>query len=591
MFVGFATALVSGCRSGSRHETDAGPLAPSEGGTDSGQPRGASAPPVPGGMTDRALANRYAYIPPQCYTKTKEGAGQKARNPCYACHGQSEPPNFVEDADLQLRWSFPAAAAANYWTNLFDPPVARAPRESDENVLAYVRHRNYVDEDGTIPLARTLAALPPEWDGAGDGKWDGYIPDAWFSFDDQGFDHRPDGALTGWRAFAYYPFLGTFFPTNGSFDDVLVRLDPMLREDRDGHDDARTYAINLAIVEALVSRADVSIEPVDEKAFGVDLDLNGSLGRATRVAFDPETGVSGARSGRMHYVGRANQEEQTGQFPIAVGLFPLNTEFLHSVRYLDIAPDGAVAMAPRMKELRYAKKARWFGHADLKAHAASELVEQTESADGVVQMIWQFDRGVYNNQGWLLQGFIEASDGSLRPQSYEESVYCAGCHGEIGKTTDSIFSFPRKLGRDSRAHGWFHWTQRDLRGLPEPRGRDGQYEYTRYLRENGAGDELRENTEVLNRFFDERGALRPADVARLRKDISYLLLPSAARALDLDRAYRAIVREQTFTRGRDAVLAPSTHVYATAPRGEMTGIEHAVDTRRPRAKSNPKAKP
>jgi len=344
--------------------------------------------------------------------------------------------------------------------------------------------------------------------------------------------------------------------TNGSFDDVLVRLDPMLRQDRDGHPDNRIYETNLAIVSALVTRTNVDIEPVDETALGVDLDLDGKLGRASRVTFD---------KGRMHWVGRASQEEQAGRFPISVGLFPLGTEFLHSVRYLDIATDGTVVMAPRMKELRYAKKARWFSADDLRKHAASELVEQIESPDGALPVLWQIDRGIYNNQGWLLQGFIEAADGSLRPQSYEETAYCAGCHGEIGRTTDSIFSFPRK-------RGYYHWTQHDLRGMSEPRTADGQYEYTRYLRENGGGDELRENREVIDRFFDAHGELRSKEVALLHKDISTLLLPSGPRALDLNRAYHAIVKEQTFARGRDAVLAPSTHVYADAPRGEKTGI-------------------
>ncbi|WP_394834080.1 hypothetical protein LVJ94_47000 [Pendulispora rubella] len=521
-------------------------------------PEMASAPPIPGGMTDRVLGNRYAYIPAQCYTKTRDGAG-KANNPCYACHIHSDPPNFVEDADLQLQWSFHPLAAKNHWSNLFDPPVARAPRERDEDVLAYVRQRNYFDAEGKIALARTLSALPKEWDGSEDGKWDGYIPDAWFSFDNRGYDHRPDGTPTGWRAFAYAPFLGTFFPTNGSFDDVLVRLDPMLREDRDGHPDQRIYEINLAIVSALVARADVAIEPVDENIIGVDLDLDGKLGRATRVTFD---------KARMHWAGRASQAEP-GRFPIVPGLFPLGTEFLHSVRYLDVEPHGGVVMAPRMKELRYAKKVRWYSVDDLRKHAASEIVEQAESADGALPVLWQIDRGIYNNQGWLFQGFIEAADGALRPQSYEETVYCAGCHGEIGRTTDSIFSFPRK-------RGYYHWTQHDLHGMPEPRTRDGQYEYTQYLRENGAGDELRENREVMDRFFDARGNLRPNEVALLHKDISTLLLPSAARALDLNRAYHAIVREQTFARGRDTVLAPSSHVYADAPRGEKTGIARAI---------------
>ncbi len=567
----------TGCRSRDKEVSGrAGPVGFSY---DAASPVGQAAS-IPGGVTqDPVLVNRAAYIPAQCYTKTRATPGERAKNPCYACHVRSEPPNYVQDTDLQVQWSMPAAGWTNHWTNLFDPPYLHGARQSDDEVLAYVRKSNYFDDHGDIPLARTLAKLPPEWDSVGKGQWDGYIPDAAFSFDEKGYDRHADGTPTGWRAFAYYPFLGTFFPTNGSFDDVMIRLDPMLREDREGHFDARTYEINFAIVESLVRRMDVPIEPVDEHEFGVDLDLNGTLGRATQVTFDPETGVTGFGAGQMHYVGRAKELEKDGRFPIAMGLFPLQTEFLHTVRYLDIAKDGTVVMAPRMKELRYAKKVRWYSHELLRMHAMNDINEQLESPDGSLRVLWEGNRGIYNDQGWLYQGFIEAADGSLRPQSYEESAYCYGCHGEVGRTTDGIFSFPRRLGPDSFAKGWFHWTQHDLRALPEPRSGDGQYEYTRYLRENGAGDELRENTEVLHRFFDEKGVLRADQVELLHQDITRLLLPSRERALDLDRAYAGIVREQSFAKGRDAVLAASTHVYAEAPRGEKTGIEHAVDDR------------
>jgi hypothetical protein len=37
------------------------------------------------------------------------------------------------------------------------------------------------------------------------------------------------------------------------------------------------YKTNLAIVEAIITRRDVSIDATDEKALGVDLDKNGKL--------------------------------------------------------------------------------------------------------------------------------------------------------------------------------------------------------------------------------------------------------------------------------------------------------------------------
>jgi hypothetical protein len=45
--------------------------------------------PAPSGVQGYALANRFAYIPPQCYTMTR-GEGGRASNPCYACHVRSE---------------------------------------------------------------------------------------------------------------------------------------------------------------------------------------------------------------------------------------------------------------------------------------------------------------------------------------------------------------------------------------------------------------------------------------------------------------------------------------------------------------------
>src|SRR5262249_4904892 len=145
-------------------------------------------------------------------------------NPCFACHVRSRPPNYADDESLQLTWALPRAAAKNPWTNLFDPPIRRAPKQTDDEVLAYVRRSNYFDERGKLALAAKLVPLVPEWDAQGDRRWDGYTPDAWLHFDDAGYDRGPDGAATGWRAFAYAPFLGTFFPTNGSMDDVLIRL-------------------------------------------------------------------------------------------------------------------------------------------------------------------------------------------------------------------------------------------------------------------------------------------------------------------------------------------------------------------------------
>jgi hypothetical protein len=548
------------------------PAEPFDAGGPSERVRSSLAPPelLPArAMSDRVLTNRYAYIPPQCYTKTRDERG-RAANPCYVCHTPSRAPNYTDDGDLQQVLKLPAGASANPWSNLFSPAVERAPQVSDEALLAYVRKSNYFDDRHEIALHNGLEPLRADWDGEGDGSWQGFLPDAYFRFDEQGYDLRPDGSRTGWRAFAYAPLPGTFFPTNGSAGDVLIRLDNALRETVDGTPDDTITTVNLAIVEALITHRDVVLEPTDEARLGVDLDLDGKLATARVVRADAQRG----EQVRLHYAGRAGRLERSGVFPIASGLFPLGTEFLHTLRYLDLSPQGEVTMSARMKELRYAKKVRWFSYADLRAHAAAELVEENESADGVQYFVWQHDRGIYNGQGWLLQGFIESVDGTLRPQTYEETVFCAGCHGGVGATTDSMFSLPRKLAAPDR--GWFHWEQRGFRGLPEPERSDGALEYTLYLQHNRAGDEFRDNDEVLSRFFTPGGALRPAALRQLHHDIATLLVPSPARALALNRAYRAVVLEQSFAHGRDAVLSASPRVHRRAPTDTPTGIQTIV---------------
>ena len=57
----------------------------------------------------------------------------------------------------------------------------------------------------------------------------------YFNFDNEGFDKDLKNNYTGWRAFAYYPFLGTFWPTNGSTDDVLIRLPETFWKDKNGN--------------------------------------------------------------------------------------------------------------------------------------------------------------------------------------------------------------------------------------------------------------------------------------------------------------------------------------------------------------------
>ncbi|WP_346838142.1 hypothetical protein [Microbulbifer sp. SAOS-129_SWC] len=515
------------------------------------------------------LSNPAAVTPPQCYTKTQTQGGP-ASNPCYVCHTESSAPNFTNDVDLQLAYSFAAPARSNRWHNLFKDRSGYLSSVSDEEILHYVREDNYRAQDGSIPLAEKLTQkLPLHWDGNRNGRWDGYVPDANFNFDRHGFDRDPNGALTGWRALAYTPFPGTFFPTNGSTDDVLIRLPDLYRNDAQGRYSEVIYRVNLAIVEALIKRSDVAIDPVDETTLNVDLDKDGTLATATRVTYD----WAPLQKRFMHYVGAARLAQERGDAPLSAGSYPLGTEFLHSVRYLDVDARGHTTMAPRMKELRYARKVRWVTYYQHRELAAAELKEGHDFPDRLEAVVGDIERGVGNRRGWRYSGFIEDRRGQLRPQSYEELATCAGCHGAIGANVDGGFAMTRKLdAAASFQRGWYHWSQKALAGQPEPLRKDGRGEYAYYLQQVGNADEYRSNAEVRARFFNGDGTLKTAMLERLAADINVLIMPSRRRALDLDKAYRAVVAEQSYREGRDAVLAPRQNLYREVPEGQQTGV-------------------
>ncbi len=517
-------------------------------------------------LSDTVLGNRTAYIPPQCYTKTIDAAGT-AHNPCQTCHVRSRAPHYINDQDLQLSYAFPELALKNPWTNLFVDRSAEVAATAREEILAYVRQDNYRDAERQNILAARLQPPPAEWDVNGDGAWGGYIPDVAFDFDDAGFDIGPDGQMTGWRAFAYQPLPGTFWPTNGSTDDVMIRLPEAYRQTADGTPDRAIYALNLATVEALIKRADVAIPRTDEVALGTDLDRDGMLGTATQITFvfDPKAGEV------MHYLGRAGALQDAGEAPLAAGLFPLGTEFLHSVRYIDFEGDR-IAMAPRLKELRYMRKTRWLTYFDRQEGALAEAKERNSFPDRIAMFFGDAETGISNGTGWRLQGFIEDAAGDLRPQSFEETVFCMGCHGGIGVNDDDVLAFPRKLDADAVQGGWYHWTQHGLYGVPDRMRADGLPEYAHYLRTNGAGDEFRGNAELISRWLDEDGALTPEAAEGFRHDVSALLYPSPERALDLNAAYRMIVREQSFTKGRDATVTPQENVWRAVEQDQPTGI-------------------
>jgi hypothetical protein len=520
-------------------------------------------------LKSKVLSNEVAYIPPQCYTKTIDSENN-VHNPCFTCHQESLPPNYNNDADLQESYAFPEYALTNHWSNLFKDRSQAVAAISDAEILAYIRTDNYQDKKGHIILADTLQMVPTVYDVNQNGRWDGFIPDCYFNFDAQGFDQNNAGEYTGWRAFAYYPFPGTFWPANGSTDDVLIRLPPPFQQNENGEFDLSVYKLNLAIVEALIKRENVAISKTDERLYGVDLDQDGDLASATEIVYH----WAPLEGRQMRYVGKAKQALEAGEQYLAGGLFPLGTEFLHSVRYIDLDEGNQIKMAARMKELRYARKTSWRSYSQHQNFALSEIKEADAFPDRLDHIIGNLEEGVSNQFGWILQGFIEDQKGDLRPQTYEEHVFCVGCHSTLGATTDGMFAFPRKLpGADT----WSHWSQKGLKNIPEPLRKDGEYEYSFYLEHNGAGDEFRANTEIISNFFDENGLLKADKISALHQDISLLLWPSPARALQLNKAYRVIVQEQSFKAGRDATVIPPENVHQKVFEEQTTGIEQLLN--------------
>ncbi len=478
-----------------------------------------------------SIDNPEAVIPSQCYTET-EGIS----NPCWTCHTTSNGTNFMADQDLQQEYAFSDLGLINHWENLFADRSTAIAGISDDAILTYIREDNYT------PLRAALAARR---------DYPGWRPDLDYR---QGFDR--DGFATDgswWRAFRYKPFLGTFWPTNGSTDDILIRLPPKFRKTADGTDSYAIYKLNLSILEAAIAVPDTipdgalerTVEPLDEALAATDLDGDGTVGGL----------ITKIRGLPVRYVGQAADEA------VQRHLYPRGTEFLHTVRYLD--PDRPDLLSVRMKEVRYSKKVlrtdSWYLQ-----HRYEE--EQDAKDQGLLPVFAGSALvGLRNDFGWQLQAFIEDAQGRLRLQSREEHLFCMGCHSTIGVTVDQSFGFPRKV---PGTPGWGH---QDLAGIPDvPQSGLAAPEILTYFRRVGGGDEFRANQEILARFFED-GKVKEALVRQAapggHKDIAWLLTPSRERALALNKAYRALVSEQRFEKGRDAVAAPTEKVHKNIVNG------------------------
>ncbi len=482
-------------------------------------------PQLPPAAPVHTLYNAEGVVPPMCYTRT-----EVKNNPCYVCHqdGIEGRENVMNDADLQEAYSFSDVGMTNQWKNLFEDRRERVKAISDEEILAYIAGDNYSE-------------LPSRLREAG---FKGWIPDlknlhlGKDAFDRHGF--AKDGSH--WVAFNYKPFPSTFWPTNGSTDDVMIRLPEAFRTGKDGRHSADIYKANLAILEAAIKGVtSIGSLPLDEGKIGADLDGDGTLGTATRIA-KADAWVGAAQG--IH---------------LEAHLYPEGTEFLHTVRYVGIGKDGTVGPSARMKEVRYSRKARAYSKP---MYARKYELEAMEKERGNLPAYYDLGHhGLDNGNGWALHGFIEDRKGRLRAMTYEENFSCMGCHNSVGSTIDKTFSFPRKID------GSKGWGYLDLKGMPDaPNQGESLGEIATYLARAGGGSEFRNNDEMTARWFRPDGSVDHEKLKSAR-DVYDLITPSKERALALNKAYRTIVEDQDYIFGKDPVLAPPVNVYEKIDNG------------------------
>ena len=463
--------------------------------------------------------NPESVIPPQCYTKT-EGVN----NPCYACHQSYDSiekrPNQMGDGTLQGNYEFSDVGLTNSWKNLFIDRTSLIAGIDDATIKKYVKEDNYTAslEKDVMPDYMRIENLSS----------------ADNAFDKDGF--AKDGS--GWVSYNYKPFASTFWPTNGSTGDAMIRL-PDDFQTLNGEYNKAIYTLNLSLVEMALKELDtLTVAPVNELVLNIDVNQDGKLTKSV-------TEIS--RS--SHYLGDARA------VPLAHMLYPEGTEFLHTVRYIGVDEDGTIYNAPRMKEVRYMKKHMFRSRESLASAYYAEAKDK--HFEKLPQTRYLGEKGIDNGFGWTINGFIENEQGELRAQHDQELAFCNGCHKTVGSTFDQTFSFARKVPGQA---GWGYINLKEIEDVPNINEEKG--EFLTYMERVGGGDEFRQNGEMLAKWFDEKGMVKVEEVQRA-KSVYDIITPSPERAYALNKAYLTIVKEQSYLFGRDATLTEATNVLST----------------------------
>jgi hypothetical protein len=384
------------------------------------------------GSSYKPSYNEEPSIPAQCWIET----GYGTQNACLYCHtdylASRKHGNAFPLAEDQILYSFPTPDLNKVlWRNTIFPHEIDARLEKAGvsvpgiNEVAYVRQDNWMPafnharpnntrgwlNDNSrsfvlFPALNPRHLFPENEQNPTSDTAHGYI-------DKDGFVRDEKAQTTGWQAINFFPY-GIFTPLSGSVSGIYIRLPEPFRTDQ-GKPSPSKYKKNLELLE----------KNIKNRSFE-----------------------------ESHYYGDASDTR------VKKGFFPVGTEFAHPLHYVDLNADGETGArvdgvvenkgttyefpgtrSKRLKEMRYMYKWKEVGLEDIDEEAHNEEYVVGNEGQGWVD----------NNAGWLLAGFIEDRQGELRPQTTEEMMQCIGCHGKVGNTVDSVWSFQRKLPGDK---GW-----------------------------------------------------------------------------------------------------------------------------------------
>jgi hypothetical protein len=386
--------------------------------------------------------NPYAHVPAQCYIETSAGT----QNACQYCHNNGlylegmgnnpqagAAPNI---GNLQTDYSFAPygttapLATLNRWENTLYPERLRASVTAlGQNPDAWDM-QSWIRQDNWGPAFAGRGGDPKSWDSAVNNAWrlfpgldpadlpaasDGHVRSAKSG---NGFFKDGTAWITGWRAVNFMPY-GIFTPMTGSVSGIYIRLPKRFMQREDGAYDLATYNANLSLLEKAIQNRLTAED--GSKFLGMAKDIN-----------------------------------------LEKGVYPIGTEFAHPLHYVDVAADGQNpaqhkfpgTRANRVKEIRYMVKWEDFRHYQFRPGDK----EEGSVIYGNDNQGW-----IDNGAGWYLAGWIEAANGSLRPQKREEMMQCLGCHSAVrktefpsftsgtGNTVDSTWALPRKFAGN---RGW-----------------------------------------------------------------------------------------------------------------------------------------